>query len=126
MSTSNLQQLGDVIRSAREERGLTVRALGESAKVSASMVTRLETAQLPQPRANHLAALARVLEIDVEDLYAYAGLTAAEALPELPAYLRAKYNLPPTAAARFEELMRELEGGDTSTSPEGTRDGDTN
>lgn len=125
MNNSNLQQLGDTIRAAREAQGLTVRALGEAAKVSASMVTRLETAQLPDPRANHLAALARALQIDVEDLYAYAGLTAAEALPELPAYLRAKYNLPPTAAARIEELMREFEGGDTSTSPEGTRDGDT-
>jgi transcriptional regulator with XRE-family HTH domain len=101
----NLQQLGDLLKRERERSGLTVRQVAEAAELAASTVSRLETGITPTPRPDHLQRLARVLEIDVENLYAASGYLTPGALPELRSYLRAKYGLTDEVAVRIEGYM---------------------
>jgi transcriptional regulator with XRE-family HTH domain len=106
--TSNLQQLGDLLKSERERAGLTVRQLAEAAGLVPSTVSRLETGFIPTPRPDSLQKLAQALGIDVEELYAAAGYLTPGSLPELRPYLRTKYGLTDEQANQIEGYMQAL------------------
>src|SRR4051794_5326501 len=91
--TSDLQQLGSLIKRERERAGMTVRQLADAAGLVPSTVSRLETGFIATPRPEHLQRLAQALGIDVEELYVTVGYLTPGALPELRPYLRAKYGL---------------------------------
>ena len=72
--------------------------------------------QLPllgAPSPKHLQAIARALNVSIEDLYGLAGYDIPERLPTFTPYLRAKYELPPEAVSdleRYFELLRSYYG----------------
>lgn len=57
------------LRAERTERGLSLEALGRRAGMSASLLSRLESGRR-RLSVDHLAALARALEVSVDDLLA--------------------------------------------------------
>ena len=78
-------------------------------------VHRIERGEFRNTTPERLQELARALETDVENLYAIAGITVPEQLPEFTAYLRAKYDLPDRAVDQLGEyfqLLRSKYGGD--------------
>jgi transcriptional regulator with XRE-family HTH domain len=103
MSEQAASTLGAYLKELRLKRGLT---LAEAARqiggLTPSFLFYLEEGQRRQPKPEYLHRLARFYRVLVEDLYALAGYTPAEELPDLPAYLRTKYDL-------SDELIRELE-----------------
>lgn len=94
---------GEIIRSARETAGLSLRDMAAETGISKSILGRMEQDEVQSPNPNTLQALAATLDIELVDLYAAAGYTPAAGLPSFAPYLRSKYrNLPETARAEIE------------------------
>src|SRR4030042_3797028 len=60
---------GEKLRTVRERKGLTMRAVAKSAGVSESLVSQIER-NLISPSIDTLLALAAVLDVDLEYLFA--------------------------------------------------------
>ena len=107
---SNPSELGAFVRERRLAAGLSIRGLARAAGVDATGISRLENGDNDRPEQRTLASLARVLEVDLADLFALAGYQMPSTLPALPVYLRRRYDLTPEEvqqlAAHF-ELIRE-------------------
>jgi transcriptional regulator with XRE-family HTH domain len=88
---ADVETLGRALRWAREERGLTLRALGEKVGVTASFLVDLEKDRRSTSR---LPALAEALAVPLEDLERRSGrvsrdlLRWLEAHPDIVATLR--------------------------------------
>lgn len=110
MPPKKAQQLGALIKKEREAKGLSIRGLAAAVGIDPSAVLHFERGSVGSPDPKKLLRIARTLEIPVEDLYALAGYTAPEGLPEFVPYLRAKYDveLPDRAAKEVEEYVAQL------------------
>ena len=97
-------QLGDVLRTAREGHGLSIRQVAARAGLHHAGLARIELGrQHPTPAT--LQALAVALELGEADLFALAGYRLPEGLPSFPAYLRAKYRLPEAATRQLNDYF---------------------
>ena len=75
-------------------------------------LSRLERGEATRPQPETLTRLAEVFGIDASELLTAAGYTAAraDALPNLPVYLRTKYgHLPAGARKELAEFVGRLE-----------------
>ena len=104
-STSDLVRLGDLLRTTREDQGISMRRLAARLNIAHATLGRIETGESERPTPETLSALAEALELDEADLFALAGYRLPSSLPTLPAYLRAKYDLPPEAAAQLTDYF---------------------
>lgn len=100
--------LGRKLRSARAYAAVSLRRLAAEANLAPSTILRLERGETTNVRALHLQAIARALDIDVEELYVAAGLLLKDGLPELQPYLRLKYNLPDHAINQIDAYFQAL------------------
>jgi transcriptional regulator with XRE-family HTH domain len=129
MPPINNPELGDAIRKAREDKGLSQRQLGKASGVDYSNISRIENGERSAPDVATLQRLARTLDVDVEDFYALAGYLMPEGLPELAPYMRAKYDLPNEAAEELERYFARLQkrygSGAAAKKAKGGRHGNT-
>jgi transcriptional regulator with XRE-family HTH domain len=94
---------------------MSLRELEEATKINRGALSLIEGGAR-QPTADTLQRIAEALRVDYEDLYAVAGISLPEKLPELDAYLRTRYSGELTARDRrsleryFDEL-RSKRGG---------------
>lgn len=102
--------LGNFVTARRAELELSLAAVAErmGKGVDRTWVHRIEHGEFRNTTPERLQALARALETDVEDLYAIAGITVPEQLPEFGVYLRAKYDLPDRAVDQLDEYFQML------------------
>ena len=101
--------LGDFIRARRLSRGLSLHEAAAASDLHFSYWSKLEAGQYAEPAPKHLLVIARVLEIDFEDLYGLVGYELPERLPSFSPYLRSKYvELPPDAVADLERYFQLL------------------
>lgn len=98
-------RLGQVIRQAREDLGLSIRQAAGALHVHHSFIARLESGDYQTAKPAVLQRLSRVLELDERDLFALAGLDAPEGLPTFTPYLRAKYEISDEAAQALQEYF---------------------
>jgi transcriptional regulator with XRE-family HTH domain len=84
-------KLGAYLKKLRIAKGLTLAEAADGAGLAPSHLFYSEEGKRRQPRPEYLHRLARFYGVLVEDLFALAGYTPTEALPELGAYLRSKY-----------------------------------
>lgn len=108
------RRLGDFIRRARDRHGLSIRGLAAAASVDATWVMRLERGEYSSPDPWHLKEIARVLELEMGDLFYMAGYQDGVHLPTFAPYLRARYDLPREAIDQLEahfELVDARLGG---------------
>src|SRR5579859_528702 len=89
--------LGEYLRQAREQAGISQRQLASRVGVHNSYLARLESGENDNPSPELLQRFAEVLEVSSTDLLAFIGVKPPEGLPELAPYLRAKYRLEETA-----------------------------
>ncbi len=118
MGTTDTEQLGDFVRKQRETAGLSLRAAARAAGIDHKYLFNIENGKVEQPGPRILVALARVLEVEVEDLYALAGYTMPEGLPTFEPYLRTKYGLPSEAVQQLDEYfayLRQRYGSDENS-----------
>ena len=66
-SSPEYREMGDRLRAARTTRRLTLRALGDRLGVSASLISQVERG-LAKPSVNTLYAMARELDISLDEL----------------------------------------------------------
>lgn len=97
-------RLEDVLRTARETAGLSIRRTAERAGLHHAGLARIELGE-QRPTPDTLQRLAQALELDETDLFALAGYRLPESLPSFPAYLRAKYDMPEEAAVQLNEYF---------------------
>lgn len=114
-------ELGQYIKRAREGKGLSIRALAALTQSDPSGIKRLEEGETLSPSPDRLARIARALEVDVQDLYAYAGYSVTQGLPTMDVYLRTKYNLPDGAVKELDDYFKYVE---SKYKHEGESDGD--
>ena len=102
------QQIGRMVREARERRGLSLAELGRRSGVDRAGIWRIEQGKLAsRPSPETLSKLAAALDISPKNLYLAAGYAATTRLPTLRPYLRAKYgHLPPD---KLDEMARYFE-----------------
>jgi transcriptional regulator with XRE-family HTH domain len=99
--------LGQTLRTARQEAGLSVRQLARAAGISHGYLVKLETDQNDNPSAAHLQRLADVLEIDAGQLLTFIGVKPASRLPAPRVYFRRKLGLSATEADRLSRLVED-------------------
>ncbi len=121
--TKRAQQLGRLIKKNRQAKGLSLRAAAEKMGYHHSYLARIEIGDYQSPAPKQLKAIARVLDIPVEDLYALAGYQVPDRLPDFAPYLRAKFDLPDDAVDRLEEYFNMLTERYGSASESGEGDG---
>ena len=94
--------IGELLRTRREQAGLSVRRLAELSGVNQANISRLETGFAPKSSLSSLTKLAEALGADPLDFYKAAGLSTDTGLPSFRPYLRAKYGHLPKA--KIDEL----------------------
>ncbi len=98
----NESTLGSTVRSTREAHGLDRKQLARLLGVAPSQITRWEADEIvPSPVS--LAGLAEQLELRASELFRLAGVPIPTDLANLPAMLRAEYELPPAAIAEIQQ-----------------------
>lgn len=97
MRSKQQRTFGSVLKTRREERGLSLRALAKAAELSPSTVSRFESDEM-KPADDTVRRLAKVLGLAYKDL----AVLATGNLPNFAPYLRAKFDLD-------DEAIRELE-----------------
>jgi transcriptional regulator with XRE-family HTH domain len=105
MDESRPPTLGSVLRAAREQHGLDRRQLARLVEVAPSQITRWE-ADAKVPLSKSLVALARQLELRASELFELAGKPIPPDLANLPAMLRAEYDLPAEAIAEIQKHIQ--------------------
>lgn len=109
MDNHQSQQLGTLLRTAREELGLSAREVADRSGMADSNVLRLEQGAIASPRPDTLKSLADVLHLDLADLYTTAGYVQPDRLPSFTPYLRSKYaNLPASAKRELEASFERI------------------
>jgi len=102
-------QLAEVISNARKAKGLSTRAVAAEIGLDQSNIVRLENGAVTAPQPAVLESLARVLDLDLADLYALAGYTKPSELPAFTPYLRSKFaGLPTEAHDELERSFRRI------------------
>lgn len=103
------RQLGRLIKRHRLAKGLSLRALAAQTGYAPSYLCRIEAGDYETPAPKTLQAIARVLDIPIEDLYALTNYDMPGQLPNFAPYLRAKYDqLPDEAVEQLEDYFEML------------------
>ena len=101
--------LGRLLRTRREELGLSSRQLAEQAAMDDATIVRIEQGAFAAPAPDKLARIAEALGLSLADVYALADYTVPHDLPTFAPYLRAKYRtLPPKALSELKDYFNEL------------------
>lgn len=100
-------RLGHLIQQARHTRKLSLRQLSSMSGIPRNTIYRIEHGATARPRPDVLTAVANVLMIPIEDIYAIVSYPAPHDLPTFAPYLRARYSDLPIEA--IEELTRYFE-----------------
>ncbi len=110
MAPVSRTELGNYIREARERKGISARELGRRTDIDSAAISRMERGEtVPRYAVDRLARIADELGLDSYNLYEMAGYPMSSNLPDLPAYLKAKYKLPEGAVDDMAEYLKILE-----------------
>lgn len=97
--------LGKLIRSRRQDAGLSLTQLASELGVSRPYLSRLERGEYTNPSSKVLTQLIRRFDLNVDDVYALSGNMFPEDLPNYGPYLRAKHvGWPETAYRELEDF----------------------
>lgn len=91
--------LGEYLRAAREEAGLSLRQAATATGTNHGYLARLESGEKKNPSAEMLQRIADALEVNAADLFLLAGLPMPDQPPSIAAMLRTEYDLPEEAIA---------------------------
>lgn len=100
------ESLGQYLRKAREQAGLSKLHLEAVSGVGRMSISRLEDDYYKEPSPDDLVRLARALELNEADLFLLAGLPVPRQNASMEVMLRAGYGVPDEAVP---ELKRRIE-----------------
>ena len=108
MSSADAKKLGAAITRRRKAKGLTQPELAAAVGVPDSTIYRLERGEFKAPSPEKLQRIARRLDMEFEELFELAGY-AAPGLPDVPVYLRRKFDdLSDEGLARVERYIEQV------------------
>lgn len=61
--------IGANVREARKQKNLTARELGDAAGMTAKAIYRIETEEIKEPGISSIAAIAKALNVTIDDLF---------------------------------------------------------
>lgn len=95
--------LGRTIQAARHAKNLTAYEVAHrTGVVHRATIQRIESGEITRPRPETLRTLAKVLDLDLDDLLTLAGYVQLKDLPGFEPYLRTKHgDLPDEAIAQL-------------------------
>jgi transcriptional regulator with XRE-family HTH domain len=96
--------LGEMIRGAREVKGLSIRSFAKLANADHTLVSRIEAGKVQRPSVDLLERFAAVLEIDPSGLLAKVGIKPR--LPEPRMYFRSAFGVSDDEARDMLETLR--------------------
>jgi transcriptional regulator with XRE-family HTH domain len=108
MTETQARQLGQLIVSTRERRGLSTRQLVRLADIPQTWLQRLEHGHFLQPSPDRLARLAEILEIDPARIDRLTRNYLADSLPSVHTYFRSKEKAGPEEIAEIEAAIRRI------------------
>lgn len=109
MDNKDAQKLGKAIRAKREALKLSASEVARQANVAKATITRLELAQIPNPRIDNLRSIADVLGLPITDLLTEASWLRDAELPTLTPYLRTKFkDMPADAVKEIEQHFQDV------------------
>lgn len=124
MQPKQIQAIGRYLRRHREALGLSVRDLEALSGVGNSVIVRFENGGINRPDPDKLARISRALGVSLNEVLASGGVTSGVDLPNLPVYLRSRYDQLPDEAveqmSRYFDRLARQHGID----PKGPRDGE--
>lgn len=103
MTEQQAKKLGKLIRSAREAKGLSLRALEAMTGLARTWLVYLEAGRSLEPLPDRLARVAEVLDIDPARIDSVSGDYLARSLPTVRTYFRSKDK---ATQAELDELER--------------------
>lgn len=112
MQPKQIQAIGRYLRRHREALGLSVRDLEAQCGVGNSVIVRFENGGINRPDPDKLARISRALGVSLNEVLAAGGVTSGVDLPNLPVYLRSRYDQLPDEAVEqmsryFDRLARQ-------------------
>lgn len=107
MNPERAKRLGAFLRARREDLGFSARHVARAVGVRDSTIMRLERGAYAAPAPDKLARIAKVLELDLSDVFAIAQYAVPDRFPSLPHYLRIRY--PSLSEEAVDELREHLE-----------------
>lgn len=126
MTQEQATKLGAFVRAQRLQSGIGLRELARLSGISPANLHKIEAGSIKEPSPQSLQRLARHLGCDYEDLAMLAGYSLPEGLPNLPVYLRTKYDgLSGEEIRQVEGYVRFLQQQHEHDGQEGGGDGNT-
>ncbi len=113
------EPFGKALKALREQAGINLYQMHKRTGLARSYLYVLEAGEVSAPTEETLNTIARVLDIDPEELYELAWKTAGTGpgLPPLPTYFRAKYQLDDEQIAAVERTIRRVTAKQPGTEP---------
>lgn len=118
MTEKQLQALCQLISSAREKRGLSIRQLAAQLGVDPAWVLKLERGEIREPAPEKLAASLEILGLKGSRIDRLTGGYLSEGLLGSRDYFRARYDLSPEQTDLIEAEIAKLK---SKPKPTGTR-----
>lgn len=103
--SKNINPLAELLRTRRDELGLTLYELEQRSGVPRPHIRRLEQGETINPSMEILNKLANALDLDAEDLYDAHWQTNRQPLPGVSTYFRSRYSLNDRQIAEIERLV---------------------
>jgi len=100
--------LGETLRAAREEAGLSKLQLEARSGVGRMNISRLEADWYQEPSPEDLMRLARVLELNETDLFLLAGLPVPKEAASLDIMLRTNYGVSEADVPKLKQQIEDL------------------
>ncbi|MAU84003.1 MAG: transcriptional regulator [Gordonia sp.] len=109
MTPDQTVKLINLLTTKRTEQNLSVNEVARRAGVDTGTVWRIEQGMIAKPRVESLIAIAKVLGIKPMELFTTVGWLTADDLPDIGAYLHAKYaDLPEPVIHNAERYLDSL------------------
>jgi transcriptional regulator with XRE-family HTH domain len=108
MTEQQAKKLGELIRSAREARGLSLRALETETGLARTWLVYLEAGRSLEPLPDRLAKVAEALDIDPARIDRASGNYLARSLPTVRTYFRSKDKVTQAELDELERVIAEV------------------
>ncbi len=109
MTQAQATRLGELIRSAREAKGLSLRTLESKTGVARTWLVYVEAGRSLEPSPDRLARVAEALEIDPADIDGVSGGYLARSLPTVRTYFRSKGKATQAELDELEHVIAEVQ-----------------
>jgi len=109
MTNEQARKLGELIRAAREAKGLTLRELEDQTGLARTWLVYLEAGRSLEPLPDRVAKLSEALDIDAAEIDRVSGGYLARSLPTVRTYFRSKGQATPQELDELERVIADVQ-----------------